>query len=180
MDIQEKYKREREFIKNGDIVLFHGESIVSKIISKSDNNAYFTHVEIIFICNERIYVQGSGLFGNAPQLLSHRLSGHTDYEIIRPLKTDEIPNALIKAFTKIESHIKYDYKNGIREMLNRKYKLKLKIVKTENKVCSEFTSPYAVMLDMVTQDFISLEVPLPQDFIRYINTKNAIRLSDIK
>jgi hypothetical protein len=36
------------------------------------------------------------------------------------------------------------------------------------------------MLDMVTQDFISLEVPLPQDFIRYINTKNAIRLSDIK
>lgn len=182
--IKEKYKRLRSFIKNGDIILFRGNSIVSKIIMDFDNHANWSHTEIVFISNERIYVQGSNLNGNHPELLSYRLNLHTDFMIIRSLKDQkEITNALIKTFEKIENNIKYDFYNGIKELINRKlnlrkYNKELKITKSDSKICSFFAAPYAILLDMVTEEFKLLEMPFPQDFIRYVNLKWCAILDD--
>lgn len=46
-NINDKYKRVRQYIKDGDIVLFHGTSIVSRMIQNCDSS-YFNHVGVVF------------------------------------------------------------------------------------------------------------------------------------
>lgn len=174
--IHEKYERLRSLINDGDIILFTGNTIVSKIIRNFDNNSDWSHVEIITKTKEdRLLVQGANLEGVHPEYLSHRLKFHTDFLILRPIKTrEEIDTALCEVFSKVDMGLKYDYDNGFKELLNRKFKmwgipwtLKIKLDYNEF-ICSTFAAPYAIRLGLVSNDFINLGYQFPQDFIRYM------------
>jgi hypothetical protein len=174
--IKEKYLRLRESINDGDIILFSGNTIVSKIIRNCDRNATWSHCEIITKTKEeRLLVQGANLNGVHPEYLSLRLKYHNDFIVLRPLASRESINEALKiAFSKVDSDIKYDYFNGFKELVNRKYGTNLEIIKSNKSICSFFAAPYAIKLNMVLDEFDTLRLPFPQDYIRYINKQFAI------
>lgn len=70
--------------------------------------------------------------------------------------------------------IRYDFKNGIKELLNRKFGWKLKIkLDDSTSICSAYDAEYAMNLGMVTDEFKKLKIAFPQDFLRYLDTNNA-------
>lgn len=60
--------------------------------------------------------------------------------------------------------------NGIKELLNRAFKWKLKVEADESHdICSDFVSQYQIDLNTVTEDFKQLRIAFPEDTIRYKN-----------
>ena len=173
-NIKEKYDRLRSTICNGDIILFTGKSIASKIIMNCDNNADWSHIEIVTkTAQGRLQVQGANFNGVHPEYLSWRLNLHTDFYIISPNKNIyDIEIALENAFSKVELDIKYDFINGGKELLNRKFNIHIPIKITDKLVCSYFVRSYAIELGLVTKDFEKILLPFPQDFIRFMNIDN--------
>ena len=188
--IKEQYERLRPIIHDGDIVLFSGKAIASRIIKWCDRPADFSHIEIVTKTKEgRLLVQGANMNGVHPEYFSNRLQFHTNFLIIRPLASIlSIDCALKIVFSKLdESLIRYDFSNGIKELFNRYIdrtsikigthtllgsilsNLHLKIKGNKELVCSTFVAPYAIYLGLVNEKFKELRFPFPQDYIRYID-----------
>ena len=168
--IKEKYTRIRSKIENGDVILFRGNHLLSKIIQESDSDAYYNHVGIVLKISDALFIIDSNANGVEPARLSERIDKYVDFKVLRSKKTVEQINESLKFVLKKQdsSKIKYDYWNGFKAMLNRKFNFNLKIkIKNNRNICSMFVLPYAYDLDIVSMPESMDDLFFPQDFIRY-------------
>ncbi len=174
--IKEKYVRLRPQIKQGDLILFHGKSLLSKVIQESDQNAYFNHIGVVGEIAGSLFIIDSNKNGVKPDRLSDRVYSYADgdFIILKPLTIKkEITKALSKLLKKSDYvKPKYDYINGIKSLINRLLGTNLKTKPNPYRViCSMFVLPYALELDMVYPLEDMNDLFYPQDYYRYI--KNA-------
>jgi hypothetical protein len=120
MTKNEKYEDYRQIAFPGDIVLFHGHALISRLIQNFDN-AYYNHTALVMQTNERIFCIDSNSNGTQPHFLSQEINDYKDFDVLRPLKSDlEIELALHKVLDKAEQGLSYDYFALPRIALNRK------------------------------------------------------------
>jgi hypothetical protein len=176
--ITEKYERLRPLIQGGDLILFHGTSIISKTIQNFDS-AYYNHIGVVIEIDNALGICDANGDGVQWDRLSWRIAKYKpkgDFVIIRPLNNNEEIQQQLKTLLKRsdEKWIKYDYKNGIKEMFNRKFNLHLPIhLKYDKAICSSNDAQYAINLNLVTEEFKKLQIQFPQDYIRYLNKSNT-------
>ena len=173
MTIQEKYQKLRPLISDGDLMLFRGNKLISKIIQTADSS-YFNHVGIVIKVHDSFFIVDSNSNGVEADRLSERVSKYKrgDLALLKPLsKRNFIDEQMSLLLTRSDRQdIEYDFINGAKELLNRRLKIKLKINNNNNRdICSDFVSSYAINLEMVNEDFKKLRVAFPQDYIRYAN-----------
>lgn len=173
-NINDKYARVRKYIKDGDIILFHGTGIVANVIQNCDNS-YFNHIGIIFEKCGALYIVDANENGVQADRLSFRIKKYSpkgDFIILKPTATNEqIQEALTKILKRSdEKTIKYDFWNGFKELMNRKFGCSLKVDLDESHdICSDYVSTYQVELKMVTDDFFKVRIAFPQDSFRYMS-----------
>lgn len=176
--IKDKYTRIRPQITDGDLILFRGTKIVSKIIQWADKS-YYNHIGVVTERHGALFIVDANASGVQADRLSYRVDSYgngCDLTIIKPYNSMEIiSGAMEKLLLRSDKKtIKYDFLNGTKELFNRKIKNKLKINADENKdICSDFVSVYAMSLGMVTDEFSNLRIAFPQDYIRYRNITNT-------
>jgi len=169
--ISEKYKRLRSSIKQGDLIIFHGEKALARIIQESDSDAYYNHIGVIGEIAGALFIIDSNANGVEPARLSKRVLSYDngDFSILKPLKNKtEINFQLFLLLRKIDdSKIKYDFINGLKALLNRWIKTSFKTHnKNDRKICSMFVYEYAVNLDMIHPMLDKNNLFFPQDYIR--------------
>lgn len=181
-NIQEKYKRLRSSIKQGDTILFHGTGIIAKIIQEGDNDAYFNHIGIVVEIAGVLYIIDSNAPGVHPERLSVRIAkyaaGDGDFVIKRSQKTvKQITTALYNVQQTLEQQgtVSYDFINGAKSLSNRYFKTQFKIKPKANAmICSMFVYPYQLELDMIYPRSFEKTLFFPQDSIRF--EKNTINI----
>jgi hypothetical protein len=175
--ILDKYTRLRARIKHGDTMLVHGEKAISKIIQEFDNNAYWNHILIIMEVSGVLFCVDSNAPGVHPERLSVRIKDYSEREgsnftIRRSFKSEvEIDTAFFNVMQRVETagEIKYDFKNGIKSMLNRRFNIfnfKIKPNNTHD-ICSMFVYPYELELEMIRITPIERSLVFPSDFENY-------------
>lgn len=178
--IKEKYFRLRPNIKEGDLILFHGKRVISKIIQKSDGDAYYNHIGVVGEIAGALFIIDSNADGVKPYRLSDRVYSYEDgdFIILRPKATKKnIDLALSKLLKKADiKKYKYDFLNGAKALFNRWFGFKFKTHDDSNrKICSMFVLPYALELDMVYPLDDMNNLFFPQDYIR--NEKSVIEIN---
>lgn len=176
-DIQEKYTRLRPKMKHGDTMLVHGEKAVSKIIQECDKGAYWTHFLIIMEVSGVLFCVDSNAPGVHPARLSERIKEYakkegTDFVIRRSYKSEEEINvAFYNAMQRVErvGEIKYDFINGIKSLLNRRFSFCNFKIKVDDKhdICSMFGYRYEHELQMVKTMSMKRSLFFPSDFETY-------------
>jgi hypothetical protein len=171
---REHYNRIRNKITDGCLILIKKDQFISKAIRWFDNSEY-SHIGVIFEKAGRLFIIDSNPNGVHPELLSERIKICSGFTIIKPLCDEEIINeALDDLFKRAEIGIKYDFSNGFKEALNRKFKLKLHIIdRDEHDICSDWVKNIAIDQNMLIDKFNDLKEPFPQDYIRYRNIKTT-------
>ena len=184
MGILDKYKKIRPLIEGGDLILFHGTGFVATVIKSSDKNkdkswAYHNHIGIIVESHGALFIVDSNANGVQADRLSKRIEKYKnggDFTIIKPtVKIELIDLEMRRLLSKSDDNwIRYDFFNGIKELINRRFRFKLTINLSEEKdICSDFVSRYACNLDLVNQKFKDKSIVFPENYIRYINNENA-------
>lgn len=179
MNIKEKYNLLRPEISDGDLILFHGTKIVSKIIQWCDKS-YYNHIGIVTERHGALFIVDANGSGVQADRLSYRVNSYgngCDFIIIKPHNSKEnISDAMkVLLMRSDKTTIKYDFSNGAKELYNRKFKNRFKINVDNNKdICSDFVSVYAMSLRMVTDEFSNLRIAFPQDYIRFRNISKTI------
>lgn len=174
MDILEKYKRLRPRIADGDLILFHGTGVVAKTIQKCDS-AYYNHIGVVVSGHGALFIVDANSNGVQADRLSMRIEKYKggDFSILQPFKDNAFAMSALLKKSDIKD-INYDFKNGIKELINRKFGSDLKIkLRSEHAICSSNVAQYAIDLEIVTKEFCKLRIAFPQDFVRYINLENA-------
>src|ERR1035437_932212 len=173
--IQDKYQRIRPEITDACMFLMSRNRPVSKIIRWSDN-ADFSHIGLIFEKVGRFLIIDSNSNGVHPELLSVRIDECDNFLIIKPLcSIDIINDELCKSFTRASLGIKYDFKNGLKELVNRKFHTSFKIKsRDEHDICSDWVREQAIAQGMLTEEFKKVTLPFPQDYLRYVGTNVKI------
>jgi len=172
--ILEKYKRLRPLIKDGDIILFHGTSIMARIIQWCDKS-YYNHVGVVVEKLGAFYIVDANASGVQADRLSWRIKKYKrgTFIIIQPTVTDYIVEDELKSLLRRVDvkWVKYDFWNGFKELVNRKFNWNLKITYNDDAdICSDTTANYTMSLQMVLiEKFIKLRIAFPQDYIRYRN-----------
>ena len=177
--IKEKYARLRPQIKEGDLILFHGKSLLSKVIQESDQNAYFNHVGVVGDIAGSLFIIDSNRGGVKPDRLSDRVYSYTDgdFIIIKSFKTkSEITKALSKLLKRTDYvKPKYDFINGAKSLINRMFGANLKTKPNPFRViCSMYVLPYALELDIVYPLSDMNDLFYPQDYVREIKDGKMI------
>ncbi len=175
--IQEKYQRLRPLLTDGCLFLCSKNKIVSKIIRNCDKSE-FSHVGIVFEKFGRWFIMDSNASGVHPDLLSERINIADNFCFIQPMpevfRSHPIDEEIKQAIIYSETGISYDFSNGIKELVNRKIGTSLRITKRDqHDICSDYTANYAIKTYMVVYPFHSLELPFPQDYIRYNNAETT-------
>lgn len=175
MNIKDKYQSLRPLIKDGDLILFHGTGFVAKVIQNCDN-AYWNHIGIVTERHGALFIVDANGNGVQADRLSYRVEKYKDFKVLKP----KVNRALIDAEMKKllmrsdAETIKYDFKNGIKELFNRKFKPVFKIKPTEKQdICSDYVSRYAINLELMCSEFKALRSIFPQDYERYLNPNNV-------
>ena len=178
--IQEKYTRLRPQIEDGDLILFHGTKALAKLIQWCDSS-YYNHVGVVVKQHGALFIVDANGDGVQADRLSERINSYkryADFTVLKPLAKRELINDAMLYLLKRSDNktIKYDYNNGVKELFNRKFKPTFKIQEnTDNRaICSSNVFQYAITLEMVTDEFKSLRIAFPQDYIRYINRVERI------
>jgi len=184
MTIQEKYDRDRHLIKNGDLILFSGTGLVAKIIRSSDKNKYggwakHSHIGVVVEKHGALFIVDANANGVQADRLSYRITKYekeSSFTILRslrpPTELDYQMGILLRRSD--EKWIKYDFKNGIKELANRRWGWNLPIYLNDNKdICSDFVSRFAVNLGMVTKGFLDKRIAFPEDYMRYKDSLNC-------
>jgi hypothetical protein len=173
-NIHQKYRRLRNLINDGDLILFHGTGIIARTIQAADSS-YYNHIGIVFKKCGALYIVDANADGVQADRLSRRINKYKnggDFTIVKPLRTSqEIETALVKLLTRSdEKTIKYDLFNGIKELINRRFNTNFEITKEDGRdICSDFVSQYQVDLNIVTEEFKGLRIAFPEDTIRHKN-----------
>lgn len=176
-NILDKYIRVRPDLKHGDTMLVHGEKFVSKIIQECDKGAYWTHFLIVVEVSGVFFCVDSNAPGVKPERLSVRIKSYneeegTDFVIRRSYKSkEEIDTAFFNVMQRVETAgvIKYDFINGIKSLLNRRFSFcnfKIKINDTHD-ICSMFGYPYERELQMIKTVPMKRSLVFPSDFEKY-------------
>lgn len=174
-NIFEKYTRIRPQIEDGDIILFHGNGIIARIIQNCDKS-YYNHVGIVFEKLGTLYIMDANANGVECDRLSFRIGKYSnggDFTIVKPLCEKALIEYNLKEILKrSEKWIKYDFINGGKELLNRKFGWSLN-VKLNNKrdICSDYVSQYQVNLGLLNEHFEKVRISFPQDTVKYAATK---------
>lgn len=178
-DLFEQYLKIRPKLKHGDTMLVHGEKAISKIIQEFDNDAYWNHFLIIVERSGVLFCVDSNAPGVHPARLSERIKEYAekegaDFMIRRSYKSEEeIDTAFYNVMQKVEKvgKVKYDFVNGIKSMLNRRFSFfnfKIKI-SDKHVICSMFGYPYELELEMINTVPMIRSLVFPSDFERYRN-----------
>jgi hypothetical protein len=176
--IEIKYDNMRQYIKGGDIILFHGTSIISKIIQWGDS-CYWNHVGVVIECDGALGICDANGNGVQWDRLSWRIMKYGNggnFVIIRPMCNNELIEQQLKLLLAKSDRkwIKYDFYNGIKELFNRRFNTHLKVnLKDDKAICSTEDAMYAISLGVVVDKFKNETIQFPQDYIRYINHNNA-------
>ncbi len=179
--IQDKYKRIRPLIHDGDLLLFRGTKLLAQIIQHSDREpdgtpAYFNHIGIVIASHGSLFIVDSQSEGVVADRLSKRINDYHpngDFCVIHSINhsgTDkEVDDMLARQDM---NDILYDYRNGFKELLNRRFGWNLKIKDNDAKdICSDFVHDYAVRKKMVIP--FECRVAFPMDYIRYRNVSET-------
>lgn len=178
MTIKEKYNLLRPQISDGDLILVHGTGIVAKIIRNCDKS-YYSHIGVVTERHGALFIVDANGNGVQADRLSYRIDAYknnADFTILKPMANrNDIDTQMAVLLKRSDiKTIKYDFRNGIKELFNRKFKPEFKIDENDNyDICSDFVSKYAVNLGMVNEMFLRLRVAFPEDFMRYVNYKNV-------
>ncbi len=173
--ISEKYKRFRSQIKDGDWIVFSGTGMVASIIREADEDSFASHIGRVVKIKNRLLIIDSNAKGNHPEWLSTRIEGYydnSDFVIIRSNVEEDVLQSNIIDFINEsdDARTKYDFRNGIKEMLNRAFGLKLKIkLRGKYNICSQSVRKSFEALNMGTLQFNLLSIAFPQDYIRFRN-----------
>jgi hypothetical protein len=180
MNIEQKYDLLRPHIKEGDIIVFHGTHLLAQIIQNCDS-AYYNHMGVIIECNSALGICDANGNGVQWDRLSWRIAKYhhsgSDFDIIRPLNNrEEVRQQLrILLLRSDEKWVKYDFINGVKELLNRKFESSIFKIKLNNDraICSSNDAKYAINLGIMTDEFAKQRIQFPQDYIRYLNADKA-------
>lgn len=169
--IQDKYKRIRPLIKDGDLVLFHGTKILAKIIQNCDK-AYYNHIGIVLESHKGLFILDSQSNGVECDRLSERINDYKngDFCVIQSID-DSLEELAMEELLKRQDmkDVLYDYGNGFKELMNRKFGWNLKIGKSENRdICSDFVYEYALKTNKIIP--FKNRVAFPEDYIRHRDT----------
>lgn len=172
MNITEKYKRARPYIKNGDIVLFRGKHLLAKLIQYFDS-AYYNHIGVVFESEGHLMIMDSNGKGVRPDFLSERIRGYVDFCILSPKRNgEEINIALDYAFTRGDIGTKYDFFLLPRIAIIKKLKIDFTGFGSETRdICSEFARYYTDCLSI--NCYKNIPLITPQDFIRSRNKEEV-------
>ena len=173
-NIKEKYQNLRPLIKDGDLVLFRGTRLLAKIIQNCDK-AYFNHIGIVIQAHGALFIVDSQSEGVVADRLSKRISDYPggDFCIIQSVNevSDEALDNLLARQDKED--ILYDYGNGFKELLNRKFGWNLKIKPIDKRdICSDFVYEYALRHKIILP--FPNRVAFPMDYVRHRNKDTTV------
>jgi len=180
--IQQQYDRVRNQIKHGDLILFHGTSLLAKIIQNCDK-AFYNHIGVVIEIEGALFIVDSNASGVQADRLSWRIKKYTSksrFVIIRSVVSDATKLFYLKQLLKRsdDKWIKYDFSNGTKELLNRKFNFDLKIKDNETKdICSDYVSRYAQKIEVVYENFNKIPIAFPQDYMRFRNLDKTILIA---
>lgn len=163
-----KYNDIRLNIQTGDIVLWHGEGMMSNIINKTDKS-YYNHIGIAVWIEDRLATLDMWNGGLVLVPMSLRAKSYTDICIIRPqFNLHTIEESVSKMLDMWETHFEYDYWTLLRIWVKKKTKIDLTFLGREDKfICSEFVQRYVYDLDI---SVCGLGIPpTPHDFLRVLS-----------
>lgn len=176
----EKYKLLRNEIKNGDLILYRGSSILAKGIQYFDK-AYYNHIGVVWKPEEcsRLLTLDMWQEGLTCIPLSRRMDGYKDFCILRPKVSSEIiKSSLDSSLSEWDgSEIKYDSQLILRVAVIKKLRLDLTgLGKKEKFICSEYIQHYCNLLGLETYSNINLITP--EDFRRFIDDNFELLYDD--
>lgn len=179
--VQEHYDRIRDEITDGCLFLISKNALISKTIRWCDSSEY-SHIGEILVKEvfgkKRILTLESNPDGLRVHFFSNILESCDKFTIIKPLCSQEIiEEEMWNSLGRAEKKVKYDFFNGIKEGVNRKFNTTMKITRTDGmKICSDSVRLKAInqrMIDFNTKirfmKFEDLSLPFPQDYLRYRN-----------
>lgn len=175
----QKYIDHRDEIKNGDLLIYKGTSILSKAIQYFDK-AYYNHIGVAWIPENsgRILTLDMWSQGLACIPLSRRMSGYSDFCILRPKVTALQSIEAIKTSLGMWDgrEVKYDFGMLLRVAISKKIKIDISSSKKNRFICSEFAQYYTSVLGITTYD--EIDMITPQDFIRNKDNNFELFLDD--
>ena len=165
-----KYILNREFIKDGDAVLFYGNGIISGIIRWADK-AYYSHVGIAKWQDERLFIIDAWTNGVELVPMSRRMNIYSDFCVVRK---KEIKEYTLKAsfgvlFEKIERDQKYGYEGLWMRLLKLKLHIKTRFNSTFKEVCSDVACDFLITLGCSC--YQPVQLPSPEDIKRRASTR---------
>lgn len=171
--ITDKYKRFRPLIKDGDLILFHGTRLLAKIIQECDN-AYYNHIGVVTENHGGLFILDSQARGVESDRLSERIADYKNGDFCVIHSINEVDDAELNKLVSGQDMKAplYDYGNGFKELLNRKFGWNLRITKSERDICSDFVYEYALRNKFIYA--FENRVAFPEDYIRHrdlIHTK---------
>ena len=149
-NIDIKYFVNRHSIHNGDVMLFRGKRLLSRIIQWGDSKrndegkmqkAYYNHAGVVYKINHRLFIVDANAPGVQPEFLSARIRKNVDFCVIRPIgfAQETIDASVNIIINKSEEGIKYDVLLLPRILLSRKLRFNLQWGEERKDICSEFT-----------------------------------------
>ena len=184
LTIQQKYINHRPKLSDGDLILFRGTRLLAKIIQHCDRDtltkqpAYFNHIGIVLKMHNAFFIVDSQSGGVVADRLSKRINDYKngDFCVIQSLSTIGTTRELEELLAKQDSKsILYDYGNGFKELLNRRFDWNLKINPTDKKdICSDFVYSYTLQKKMILP--FQNRVAFPMDYIRHRNKQQTALL----
>lgn len=182
----EKYDTNRNQIKQGDIILFRGNALISRAIRWLDNAPY-NHAGLVFEAHGRKFVMESTHSGVNPRLLSvvFKKEKYTNFCIIRPKgwSEEQVSVALERVFDDSEQVINYDHKLIFQIAIKRLFNWNVSMDSQRLDICSEFARRYTRFLTAPVAD--NFEMPTmpntfitPWDFVLYARDKFEVLFND--
>ena len=173
--IQQKLANNADKIQNGDIMLFHGNEILSKIIEWADKS-WASHSGIIIRKDRQLFILDSTLDKKANgveiDFLINTINTEIDFCVLRP-KVDKsiLENALNLAIEQGILQFKYNKFMLLQFLIYLKLGKDLTHLSTRHAyICSQFVQFYTDQLGFT--EYSSEHLIAPQDFIRKLNPEH--------
>jgi hypothetical protein len=178
MDCKEYYNI-RNQIKNGDVILYKGKNIISKLIRFFDKS-YYDHCGIITTISGRFFTIDiiNSSYHFVP--LSRRMKQYEEFCILRSVNKnhEQISNAVNFIVDKFERDIKFDILFFLKTLFFKRTGIDLFRVERKNRIiCSKLCQYFFAKLDIST--YKTCNLISPQDFIRLINDDEVDLLFDL-
>lgn len=183
--IRQKYANYRQNAKDGDILLWKGNSFLSRAIRFFDDRyindegekvkdpAVWNHTSLVYWGRgERLHNADSWFNGITVVPASHRLDSYVDFCVLRPYMEhvvhpeSQIEEALKFVLDEWKANVPYDYFTLPRIALIKRTGIDITgLGKKAHYICSEFTQAFTLRLGI--DDYHRRELFTPQDHIRH-------------